>query len=116
MIKFGTSGWRGLIARDFTFENVRVATQGIAEHLNSRRPTGNEAAAKRLDENPNTVLLTYDTRFLGSEFSLAAAEVLAANGLVPLQTNRDAPTPVIAHSIRARGASGGINMTASHNP
>src|SRR5689334_19831651 len=102
MIKFGTSGWRRLIARDFTFENVRVATQAIAEHLNSRRQTGNGAPAKRLEENSNTVLLTYDTRFLGNEFALAAAEVLAANGLVPLLTNRDAPTPVIAHSIRAR--------------
>jgi alpha-D-glucose phosphate-specific phosphoglucomutase len=116
MIKFGTSGWRGLIARDFTFENVRVATQGIAEYLNSRRQTGNGAPAKRLEESSNTVLLTYDTRFLGNEFSLAAAEVLAANGLVPLKTTRDAPTPVIAHSIRARKAAGGINMTASHNP
>src|SRR5205823_1749373 len=56
------------------------------------------------------------TRFLGREFSLAAAEVLATNGLVPLQTNRDAPTPVIAHSIRCRKAAAGINLTASHNP
>jgi phosphoglucomutase len=58
----------------------------------------------------------YDTRFLGREFSLAAAEVLAANGLAPLLCNRDTPTPVIAHTIRARKALGGINMTASHNP
>jgi alpha-D-glucose phosphate-specific phosphoglucomutase len=58
----------------------------------------------------------YDTRFLGREFSLAAAEVLAANGLTPVLCERDAPTPVIAHTIRARKALGGINMTASHNP
>ena len=58
----------------------------------------------------------YDTRFLGREFSLAAAEVLAANGLEPLLCNRDTPTPVIAHNIRHRKAIGGINMTASHNP
>ena len=58
----------------------------------------------------------YDTRFLGREFSLAAAEVLAANGLTPLLCNRDTPTPVIAHTIRMRKARGGINMTASHNP
>ena len=58
----------------------------------------------------------YDTRFLGREFSLAAAEVLAANGLKPLLCNRDTPTPVIAHTIRHRKAAGGINMTASHNP
>lgn len=104
-IKFGTSGWRGLIARDFTFENVRIATQGIAEYLNGLK-----------DAPSKTVIIGYDTRFLGREFSLAAAEVLQAAGLQPLMTDRDAPTPVIAHTIRARKAIGGINMTASHNP
>src|SRR5438067_7513415 len=105
-IKFGTSGWRGLIARDFTFDNVRLATQGIAQYLTSH-PAAN---------NSRQVIMGYDTRFLGREFSLAAAEVLARNGLTPLLCNRDAPTPVIAHTIRARKAAGGINMTASHNP
>ena len=104
-IKFGTSGWRGLIARDFTFDNVRLATQAIAEYLNSLQTPASK-----------TVIMGYDTRFLGREFSLAAAEVLAANGLAPLLCNRDAPTPVIAHTIRTRKARGGINMTASHNP
>src|SRR5215207_7435906 len=104
-IKFGTSGWRGLIARDFTFDNVRLATQGIANHL------------KTLPGSPaKSLILGYDTRFLGREFSLAAAEVLAANGFTPLLCNRDTPTPVIAHTIRLRKALGGINMTASHNP
>src|SRR5437867_1248706 len=110
-IKFGTSGWRGLIARDFTFDNVRLATQGIADFLNSeiRNPK-----SEILNRKP-VVILGHDTRFLGQEFSLAAAEVLAANGLIPLLCNRDAPTPVIAHTIRNRQAIGGINMTASHN-
>jgi len=105
-IKFGTSGWRGIIARDFTFDNVRIATQGIADYLNSI--AGNQ--------NSKLVILGHDTRFLGREFSLAAAEVLARNGLTPLLCNRDTPTPVIAHTIRAKKALGGINMTASHNP
>jgi alpha-D-glucose phosphate-specific phosphoglucomutase len=105
MIKFGTSGWRGIIARDFTFDNVRLATQGIADYLNQIQGAKNK-----------TVIIGHDTRFLGREFSLAAAEVLAANGLTPLLCERDAPTPVIAHTIRARKALGGINMTASHNP
>jgi phosphoglucomutase len=105
MIKFGTSGWRGLIARDFTFDNVRLATQAIADYLSKTRTP-----------KSNAVILGYDTRFLGREFSLAAAEVLARNGLTPLLCNRDTPTPVIAHTIRARKALGGINMTASHNP
>lgn len=104
-IKFGTSGWRGIIARDFTFDNVRVATQAIAEYL-----------SKTKTAKSKTVIIGYDTRFLGREFCLAAAEVLAANGLTPLLCNRDTPTPVIAHTIRARKGLGGINMTASHNP
>ena len=111
-IKFGTSGWRGLIARDFTFDNVRLATQGIADFLNSeiRNPK-----SEIFNRKP-VVILGHDTRFLGREFSLGAAEVLAANGLIPLLCNRDAPTPVIAHTIRNRQAIGGINLTASHNP
>ena len=112
MIKFGTSGWRGLIARDFTFENVRLATQGIANQLNSeiRNPKSEIFGRKPV------VILGHDTRFLGPEFALAAAEVLAASGLIPLLCQRDAPTPVIAYAIRTRKAIGGINVTASHNP
>jgi len=105
MIKFGTSGWRGLIARDFTFDNVRLATQAIADFLHSEP-----------NSRSKTVIMAYDTRFLGREFALASAEVLAANGLTPLLCNRDTPTPVVAHTIRARKALGGINLTASHNP
>ena len=79
IIKFGTSGWRGIIARDFTFDNVRLATQGIADYLKpkSANPQLRSTGASRM-------ILGHDTRFLGREFSLAAAEVLAANGLKPL--------------------------------
>jgi phosphomannomutase len=112
MIKFGTSGWRGLIARDFTFENVRLATQGIADYLKDELKNKKSPVHGRKP----VVILGHDTRFLGREFSLAAAEVLCANGLTPILCERDAPTPVIAHTIRARKAIGGINMTASHNP
>ena len=111
-IKFGTSGWRGLIARDFTFDGVRLATQGIADYLNSQLSTPNSQLAGRKP----VVMIGHDTRFLGREFSLAVAEVLTANGLTCLLCQRDAPTPVISHTIRARKAIGGINMTASHNP
>ncbi len=111
-IKFGTSGWRGIIARDFTFENVRVVARGIADYLKSEISNPKSEIAGRKPE----VIMGYDTRFLGREFSLAAAEVLASNGLEPLLCNRDTPTPVIAHNIRHRKAVGGINMTASHNP
>src|SRR4051812_47432913 len=112
MIKFGTSGWRGLIARDFTFDQVRLATQGIADYLKAELANPSSAIYGRAP----VVIIGHDTRFLGREFSLAAAEVLKANDLTPLLCERDAPTPVIAHTIRKRKAIGGINMTASHNP
>ena len=109
-IKFGTSGWREIIARDFTFDNVKLATQGIADYLKRElaRP------GSPIQDRPPVVILGHDTRFLGPEFSLAAAEILAANGIEPLLCDRDTPTPVIAHTIRHRRAIGGINMTASH--
>src|SRR5206468_538207 len=104
-LKFGTSGWRGLIARDFTFDNVQLATRGIAQYLSKLR-----------NPKSRTVIIGHDTRFLGREFALAAAEVLASNDLTPLLCDRDAPTPAISHAIRARKALSGINITASHNP
>ncbi len=112
MIKFGTSGWRGIIAQDFTFANVRVATQAIAEYLKGELGKSESSIYGRKP----VVILGYDTRFLGKEFSLAAAEILEQNGLEPLLCNRDTPTPVISHNIRVRKTIGGINMTASHNP
>lgn len=111
-IKFGTSGWRGIIARDFTFANLRLAAQGVADYLKEELAAPGSAIHGRKP----VVILGHDTRFLGREFSLAAAEVLERNGLIPLLCQRDAPTPVIAHTIRARKAIGGVNMTASHNP
>jgi len=112
VIKFGTSGWRGLIARDFTFANVRLAAQGIALYLKDELAREDSAIAGRKP----FVIIGHDTRFLGREFSLAVAEVLANAGLTPLLCERDAPTPVISYTIRDRKAIGGINMTASHNP
>lgn len=112
VIKFGTSGWRGLIARDFTFANVRLAAQGIALYLKDELAREGSAIAGRKP----VVIIGHDTRFLGREFSLAVAEVLRNEGLTPLLCERDAPTPVISYTIRDRKAIGGINMTASHNP
>lgn len=111
-IKFGTSGWRGVIAETFTYDNVRLAAQGIAIHLNA------ELKRKRspIHGRKPVVIMGHDTRFMGRGFCEAAAEVLASNGLIPVLCERDAPTPVIAHTIRNLKAIGGINMTASHNP
>ena len=111
-IQFGTSGWRGLIARDFTFENLRLAAQGLTLSLKAElRHKHSPLHGKR-----PLVIIGHDTRFLGREFALATAEILQQAGLEPLLTNRDAPTPVIAFCIRHKKAIGGVNITASHNP
>ncbi len=103
-IKFGTSGWRGVIADEFTFDRVRVVTQAIADHL----------AAQGLKEKG--VIVGYDTRFLSERFAAEAVTVLAANGIRSFLSPRDVPTPVISYEIIRRKAAGGINFTASHNP
>ncbi|MBU6402309.1 MAG: phosphoglucomutase/phosphomannomutase family protein, partial [Verrucomicrobia bacterium] len=111
-IKFGTSGWRGIIARDFTFDRARLVTEAIARYLAAEAPR----SGSRIGRRPAALVVGHDTRFLGREFALAAAEVLAADGFRPWLCERDVPTPVIAHTIRARRALGGLNFTASHNP
>ncbi|MCB4790362.1 MAG: phosphoglucomutase/phosphomannomutase family protein [Elusimicrobia bacterium] len=107
MIKFGTSGWRGIIADDFTFANVRLVTQSICEYIKSNKSKDNIRPA---------VIIGYDTRFLSENFAKASAQVLAGNGLKALLCKRDTPTPVLAFEIIRQGLSGGINFTASHNP
>ncbi len=103
-IAFGTSGWRGVIADDFTFNRVRTVVQAIAEHI----------AAQGLKDKG--VVVGYDTRFLSEHFAAEAVKVLAANGIRSFLSNRDVPTPAVAFEIIRRRAAGGINFTASHNP
>jgi len=103
-IRFGTSGWRDVIADTFTFANVRLVTRAIAEYLLA------EGA-----DHPQ-VVVGYDTRFLSEAFAAEAAAVLAAHGIRVWLTDRDTPTPVIAYEVIRRGAAGGLNITASHNP
>jgi phosphoglucomutase len=102
-IHFGTSGWRGIIAEDFTFERVRVAAAAIAGHVRSQH------------KKP-TVLLGYDTRFFSEEFARAAAGVLRDEGCHVLFCSGATPTPAIAFEILRRKLQGAINITASHNP
>jgi phosphoglucomutase len=111
-IRFGTAGWRALIARDFTFANVRFASQGVAEYLKA----GLADPASGIHGRKPRVIIAYDCRFLGRPFALAVAEVFTANGLTSLLCERDTPTPVLSFAIRQRKAIGGINITASHNP
>ncbi len=103
-IIFGTDGWRGMIAEDYTFANVRRCAQGFADYL--------------LDQGHMNewVVVGYDKRFSSENFADATAEVLAANGLRVYLTDGATPTPVISYSVVAKGAVGAVNITASHNP
>lgn len=103
-IKFGTDGWRGIIADDFTFPNVRKVTRAIASYL--------ETAYTK--DRP--VLIAYDTRFLADEFAQTSAAVLADLGWNVQITDRDCPTPVIAYNARILNSAGALMFTASHNP
>ena len=103
-IKFGTDGWRSMIAEDYTFASVRRCAQGFADFLLEQG---------RQDE---WVVVGYDKRFHSENFSAAVAEVLAGNGLRVYLTDGPAPTPAISYSVVAKGAAGAVNITASHNP
>jgi phosphomannomutase len=103
-IHFGTDGWRGVIADDYTFHNVRLVAQSTAEHLLA------EGAASR------GVVVGYDTRFLSSTFASLVAEVLAANDIKVWLASDHCPTPALSHSVIRLEAGGGVMITASHNP
>lgn len=106
-IRFGTDGWRGRVADDFTFPNVRAVVHVIAEYLRRHPAPGNRRRA---------VAVGYDTRFLGDRFAETAAEVLAGHGIPVLLSDGPVPTPTISLMIRLKRLSGGIVITASHNP
>lgn len=114
-IKFGTSGWRAVISDEFTFENVRVVTQAIADHIKGLK-VNTKACMPIRQELSKTIVVGYDTRFLSKEFAYESAKVLSDNGIAALLCERDTPTPVIAFQVIKNKADGGINFTASHNP
>ncbi len=144
MIQFGTSGWRSIIADDFTFANVRKVVQAIADHLLSSSSTaasgvphhsaggqpsrdlvvggGSIAMGPRQRRSGATihvmkpVIVGYDTRFLSPEFAQTAADILVKNGIPVLFSKTFVPTPVVSYSIIYLKAAGGVNFTASHNP
>src|SRR5579862_1932708 len=103
-IKFGTDGWRGLIAGDFTFDNVRRVAGGIAAYI------------LRHEDASRGVVVGYDTRFLSQQTARIAAEVIAGAG-IPVQITSDStPTPAVSFAVKSQGAAGGIVITSSHNP
>ena len=103
-INFGTSGWRAVMAEEFTFTNLRRAVGGIARYVASLKPEGAR------------VIVGRDPRFLGETFCALAAEILSEQGIAPLVVSEPAPTPAFAHAVIHNQADGVINFTASHNP
>ncbi len=103
-IKFGTSGWRAVMAEEFTFANVHRAVHGIARYVASQKSNG----AK--------VIVGRDPRFLGETFCATAADILSSHGITPLVIAEPAPTPTISYAVIQSKADGAINFTASHNP
>jgi phosphomannomutase len=103
-IKFGTDGWRGVIADDFTFANVRIAAEAVAAYVHAK-----EDRAKGL-------CIGYDTRFGSRAFARTCAEVVASSGIPVLLANDITPTPALSFGVRERKAAGGIMITSSHNP
>jgi phosphomannomutase len=103
-IKFGTDGWRAVIAEDFTFDNVRICAQGLVDYL------------KQTGQAEKGLVIGFDTRFASEDFAAAAAEVAAANGLKVYLTPKATPTPVISYATVEKKAGAAIIITASHNP
>src|SRR3954468_7883184 len=103
-IKFGTDGWRAVIADDFTFENVRRVAGAIASYVLKQ-----EDASRGL-------IVGYDTRFGSPRFARAAAEVLAGAGIPVRLASDSSPTPAISFAVKSTGAAGGVVITSSHNP
>ena len=113
-IHFGTDGWRAVISEEFTFDNVRKVAQAIADKTLAD-------AAVKLQQNGNqeptpSMVVGFDTRFLSDRYAIAVAEVLAANGIHVWLARGDAPTPMISYAIVDKHATGGVMITASHNP
>ncbi len=105
-IEFGTDGWRAVISDAFTFENLRLVSQAVADYLNNTHANGPSPA----------VVIGFDTRFLSDRYAAEVARVMAANGIITWLTRADCPTPAISYNVVHKKASLGVMITASHNP
>jgi alpha-D-glucose phosphate-specific phosphoglucomutase len=112
-VHFGTDGWRGVISDTFTFHNLRLVTQAVADAVASEEWLN----GSKLDvlPDPNRMVVGFDTRFLSDRYAVEAARVLAANGYKVFLATSDAPTPAISYAVRHLGAIAGLMITASHN-
>jgi phosphomannomutase len=113
MIHFGTDGWRAVISDTFTFNNLRLVAQAIADAVGSDAWLNGNAVD--LNPDPKTMVVGFDTRFLSDRYAVETARVLAANGFKVYLAQADAPTPAISYAVRNLNAIGGIMITASHN-
>src|SRR5262249_18386428 len=140
-INFGTDGWRAVIADTFTFDNLRLVTQGVADAVSSGdwgalgmpKANGNGPHPSPSPEDgstssgegegpgvggrfdPRLMVVGFATRFLSDRFAVEVARVLAANGFRVMLTHADAPTPAVSYAVKHAGAAGGVMITASHN-
>lgn len=112
-IHFGTDGWRAVISDTFTFHNLRLVGQAIADAVGSEHWLNGKTTPENVD--PQKMVVGYDTRFLSDRYATDMSRVLAANGYKVLLSQSDAPTPVISFTVRHQGAIGGVMITASHN-
>lgn len=112
-IHFGTDGWRAVISDTFTFHNLRMVTQAIADAVNSG--SWNNGGKKGPAPDPKKMIVGFDTRFLSDRYATDVARVLAANGYTVYLAHADAPTPAISYAVCSQGAIGGVMITASHN-
>ncbi len=111
-IRFGTDGWRAVISDTFTFENVRLIAQAIADYVRETHP-----GASRSPEDPGqSVVVGFDTRFLSDRYAIEVARVVAGNGMVAYLTRADTPTPALSYAVVEKKAAAGVMITASHNP
>jgi phosphomannomutase len=113
-IHFGTDGWRGVISDTFTFDNLRLVTQAVADAVASDEWL-NGASPSTGAPDPRTMVVGFDTRFLSDRYAVEAARVLAANGYRVHLTKADVPTPTLSHAVLQQGAIAGLMITASHN-
>ena len=117
-ITFGTEGWRGIIAEEFTADRVRLVTQAIADHLRAQRPSATPRHSSLITHHSSrpTVAVGYDTRFLSGYFAKAVCEVLAGNGVRCVLGTQPVPTCAVSRAVVERRCAAGIVITASHNP
>ena len=112
-IHFGTDGWRAVISDTFTFTNLRLVAQAIADAVATPEWVNGNRIGSEIDAHK--MVVGFDTRFLSDRYAAEVARVLAANGFVVYLAQGDAPTPVISHAVRSLNAIGGVMITASHN-